>query len=211
MPNWFAAIPVELPGDHFASLRSGAPDGLRWFAPEDLHVTIAFFGAFREERVEEVKSAIMSLPPPDIRVTAGPLLALPSARHFSAVSLSIAGGSGAAAAWLKRHHEELMSAAGLPPDPRESVPHITIARPLRKAPPRQRRTILNWMRQWQPLPAVFHLHRLALYQGMEDRTERQFHILAESSGRDAGGSAVPADVPLDFQSSGPAAPSSATE
>jgi 2'-5' RNA ligase len=180
MPNWFAAIPVELPGDDFASLQRGAPDGLRWFAPEDLHVTIAFFGAFREERLEAVASAIMELPRPDIRVTVGTMLALPSTRRFSAVSLSVADGRGEASAWLKHHHGALMRAAGLPPDPREPVPHITIARPLRQAPPWQRRSILNWMEQRQPPPAVLHLRRLALYRGMEDRTARQFHVLVES-------------------------------
>lgn len=49
--NFFAAVPVEVPVAVLRAFREGAPDGLRWFHPDDLHVTLAFFGQENPDRV----------------------------------------------------------------------------------------------------------------------------------------------------------------
>ena len=46
-PNWFIATPIA-PGRWFDRV-SAPPSGIRRFHPEDLHATVAFLGAVREE------------------------------------------------------------------------------------------------------------------------------------------------------------------
>ena len=49
--NYFAALPVRVPDGFLDSLKRAAPDALRWFHPEDLHLTLAFFGREDPERI----------------------------------------------------------------------------------------------------------------------------------------------------------------
>lgn len=182
MANYFAAIPVELPANTLHGLRESAPREvrLRWFEPEDLHVTVAFFGAFKPERQEAVIETLTALPRPDFRIYLDRLLLLPSPQRFSAIALGSAAND-ALMDYLRASHAPLMTAAAVPPDPREPLPHVTFARPDRKATHRERAQLARWI---EPLaeslkPVPIHLHRLAMYGWAEDRNQRQFQILHE--------------------------------
>jgi 2'-5' RNA ligase len=179
--NWFAAIPVELPGPFLEALRAGAPP-LRWFAPEDIHLTVAFFGRYQSECLEAVRDALRALPAFEIRASLGPLVPLPSPRRFSAVSFELRQGSAEAAEIMRRFHAPLMAAAGLPPETRPAYPHITVARPDRRASAAECYGILEWMRG-VPVPAVqVTLREVALYRWADDRRSRQFQRLVTRDG-----------------------------
>ncbi|MBX7208133.1 MAG: hypothetical protein K1X78_07475 [Verrucomicrobiaceae bacterium] len=177
MPNYFAAIPVDLPSEAWQALRGAFPAAapLRWFAREDLHLTVAFFGRFEPERLPEVTSVLDALPLPDFLLRTAGLLLLPSVRRCSAVALALDDG-GPLHDYMKQCHAPLMRAAGLEPDTREPLPHFTFARPGNQA-----RRASRWMpNDAVPLPATeIHLHRLAIYGWADDRSARQFKILHE--------------------------------
>jgi 2'-5' RNA ligase len=171
--NWFAAIPVALPRHLLDALRAGAPP-LRWFALDDIHLTMAFFGPYRGECLQAVHTALRSLPRFEIHASLGPLVPLPSVRRFSAVSFELDQGAAETAALMRVVHPPLMAAAGLDPESRPAYPHITIARPSRRASGPERRLILDWLRNVPPPEVTLTLHEVALYRWAEDRRERQF-------------------------------------
>lgn len=167
MSNVFAAIPVTLPPAVLAVLRArfAADAPLRWFAPEDLHLTVAFLGRLPAERLGAVAAVLPQLPRPDFAVRLGGLLCLPSPQRCSALALG------------------LQDDAGLEPDPRESLPHLTFARPDRRrlaAGSGAKDWAVLFSRASTPLPdTVIRLDRLALYGWAEDRTRRQFRMLTD--------------------------------
>jgi 2'-5' RNA ligase len=176
--NWFAAIPVTLPVDALAEMQRQAPAGLRWFAPEDLHLTVAFFGRFHEERMPAVIEAAAAIPRFQIIATIGHLRPLPSARRFSALSFDLEQGGAEAVEVMQRHHGSLMTKAGVPQDTRPSLPHITVARPSRSASQTERRAILKWAEAVPPPTVAVTLTEIAIYGWAEDRSLRQFRRLA---------------------------------
>ena len=176
--NWFAAIPAPIPAAFLASLRDqSAPPYLRWFLAEDIHLTVAFFGRYDPARLAAVLATLQSLQPPVLDVTLGPLVPLPSSRHFTALSFELAAGAAETAAFMRAIHAPLMAAAGLPPDSRPPYPHITIARPHRRATAEDRAEILHWARSLTLPPLQIRLSTLGLYGWAADRNSRQFRRL----------------------------------
>lgn len=175
MPNWFVAAPVPA-----ASWLPGAlqdlPPECRGFQPEDVHMTIAFFGAMPPERRPVVLAVLAAIREQPISIALGPLLALPSPRRVSALSFAVAEGDQAARDLIARHRDGLIAAAGARPDDRPPLAHITVARPIRKHGERGRRAALAWARQVAAPKASMVLDRLALYTWAEDRPVRQFQI-----------------------------------
>lgn len=184
MSNVFAAIPVTLPPAVLAGLRARFPTDapLRWFDPEDLHLTVAFLGRLPAERLGPVTAVLQQLPRPDFEVRLGGLLCLPSPQRCSALALGLQDDAGLRA-YFKRCQAPLRHAAGLEPDPREPLPHLTFARPDRRrlaAGSGARDWAAPFSRASTPLPdTVIRLERLALYGWAEDRTRRQFRILED--------------------------------
>lgn len=184
MSNLFAAIPVSLPPAVLAGLRARFPADapLRWFAPEDLHLTVAFLGRLPADRLGPVAAVLQQLPRPNFAVRLGGLLCLPSPQRCSALALGLQDDAGLRA-YFERCQAPLRRAAGLEPDPREPLPHLTFARPNRRC-----LATGSGARDWTvlcsranaPLPdAVIRLERLALYGWAEDRTRRQFRMLTD--------------------------------
>ena len=176
--NWFAALSVVIPPEVLEQLRQGAPPGLRWFAPEDVHLTVAFFGRYQAERLPAVVEIVRAVPPFQIQASLGGLKPLPSARRFSALSFELAEGGGEAAALMRQVHHPLMAAAGLAPDSRQAYPHITVARPHRRSSHGERLAILDWCQAVAPPVVGIRLSEIAIYGWAEDRGTRQFRRLA---------------------------------
>ncbi len=110
-----------------ASGRHG--DGIRWVAPERLHLTLQFLGAVPEDRLEAIRAAIAEVGAAgrpfrlEVRGAGG----FPSARRPRVIFAGVSGeldALGALADALGRS----LAPLGLPPGPRPLTPHVTLGR-----------------------------------------------------------------------------------
>jgi 2'-5' RNA ligase len=175
--NYFAALPVRVPGGWLEALRDGAPQALRWFHPDDLHLTLAFFGREREDRVPPVLDLLRKIPYSGSTANAGRLLALPSRRRFSALSFELLDGRDTVATLIGNWRNRLLVAAGCPADTRPPLPHLTIARPARRHPAFSKRTILDWLAGVGPPAAEIEILPAALFGWSDERPRRQFRLI----------------------------------
>jgi 2'-5' RNA ligase len=151
---------------------------LRPLAPEDLHVTLAFLGPCGEERALQAWQAAAALRHPPIGITAGSWRGFGPRRSPSAFGLTLAEGHPQLVELIRGWRHPILRAAGRPPDGREPLPHITLARPPRRSGPAQRARILRLL-QDQPLPSGrVDLATLALFTWAADRRARQFRVVA---------------------------------
>lgn len=133
MHRLFTAIRLPRPiREHLLALMGGVP-GARWQSDDQLHLTLRFVGEVDRDRAEDLAAALLSVtcPPFDI--------ALNGAGHFGQ-------GTRAGALWigvtphdplaaLHKKVDQACRRAGLPPEGRAYLPHITIARLGRTAGP----------------------------------------------------------------------------
>lgn len=136
MHRLFVAIRLPRPiRERLLSLVGGVP-GARWQSDDQLHLTVRFIGEVDRRQAEDVATALLSIafPPFDI--------ALQGAGHFGQ-------GTRAGALWIGvTPHDRLLALhrkvdhacrrAGLPPEGRAYLPHITVARLSRTAGPVER-------------------------------------------------------------------------
>ncbi len=175
--NYFAALPVRTPGAFLEALRGSAPPGLRWFHPDDLHLTLAFFGKEDPHRIPALLEIMARIAFDERAVTLGPLRALPRPRRFSALSFEVAAGAAEIENCIKTWRGPLLETARCPPDPRTPLPHLTVARPDRKHPACRPRAILDWLQSLEPPSDQVHVLPPALYGWSPERPRRQFRII----------------------------------
>jgi 2'-5' RNA ligase len=180
--NWFLAWPAALPQHWISKLQSEAPAALRWFHPLDCHVTLVFFGRIALELADEISERLVQSVPQQFIAKLGPLHLLPSPRRFSAISFAIDADDGALARAIAEQRDEWRSLAALPPEHREPLPHLTVARPERRAHPSAFRRIQHWAEKVEPHPGPVPVGPLSLYTWSLDRTKRQFRVIATAGG-----------------------------
>lgn len=178
MGNCFAALPVRFPEPLFESIRAGAPPALRWFHPDDLHLTLAFLGPESPERLPAIQDALTRLPGAEFEITLGPLRLLPRDNRVTAISFAIERGRERAADFIAQWRPALLAAAGRPPDTRSAFPHLTIARPARKHPEFRPAHLRRWARSLTPPAHPLAVLPPALFGWSPDRPRRQFRIIA---------------------------------
>lgn len=175
--NCFAALPVRIPSPLWDSFRAEAPEALRWFHRDDLHLTLSFLGPEDPERLPAIHQVLAQIPRGTFEITLGPLRLLPRTNRFSALSFEIAGGREAVADLIATWRNPLLAAAGRPPDERPPFPHLTIARPARNHPAFRPARIRRWARSLpataQPLAVLEPL----LFGWSPDRPRRQFRVI----------------------------------
>ena len=131
MPRLFAAlsIPAEV-GQALATARGGV-FGARWIEPSDYHITLRFIGDVDLRAAREVADALADIRRAPVRVS------------FEGVSWFGADKPRAVVARtkptaplidLQSEHERRLRRIGLPPEPRNFTPHVTLAR-LRQVSP----------------------------------------------------------------------------
>ena len=176
--NWFLGFPVD-GGEWLAPLLETAPDGLRQFHPDDLHATVAFLGACGEDAARRAFARASRLSVPTFDVTLRGLKAMGSRARPSAYSL-LMGGDDALADWMTGQKDLLLAAAGAPPNRwGRSLPHVTVARPGRRASRKLLHSAAGWVKDTAPLDVRLRLDRLALYTWSDDRGTRLFKIVDE--------------------------------
>ncbi len=177
-PNWFFALPV--PAETWLhTVLHDLPEACRAFAPEDVHMTVAFLGALPPQRVAAMVAALDQIQANAFTIHLGEVLALPNPKRPSALSFAVTTGQAQAAAMIANHRDHLLAAAGAAPDRRPPLPHITVARPSRGSGPQGLHEALAWAKRCPAPPQAIAIERIALYTWSEDRRTRQFRIVAE--------------------------------
>lgn len=173
-PNWFVALPVD-PGSWFERLPP-PPAAARLFAPGDLHLTVAFFGAVEAEAAGRAFATARRWAAGPLSVRLGPVRAFGSKRQPSALSAVPTEGAEELAHAIGAVRDPLLEIAGAPPDGRPPRPHVTLARVSRRARADERRAALAWAEGLDLGEPVVRLDRLALYTWAHDRRRALFRI-----------------------------------
>lgn len=125
MPRLFTGL--EIPqsiAERLTMLSAGLP-GARWIDPENYHITLRFIGDVDDIVAHEFASALAEIrfEPFDLQLDG---LGSFGGKKPRAIWAGIAPSEPLLA--LQRAHEGAARAAGLPPEPRNFTPHLTLAR-----------------------------------------------------------------------------------
>lgn len=133
MPRLFTALAVPPAiADALAPFRGGLP-GARWIEPSDYHVTLRFLGDVPLAVAEDAAEALSEVRPrPAIGLTLEGLTVFGGDKPRAILAAVAANPE---LAELQAEQERLVRRAGLAPEPRKFVPHVTLARLRREATP----------------------------------------------------------------------------
>jgi 2'-5' RNA ligase len=125
MPRLFTGL--EVPEDitrQLELLRGGIPNA-RWIAPEDYHITLRFIGDIDEATARHIAELLLEVRLPAFQLKlagidwfGGPRPHSVHARVIPTKELNA----------LQQAHERICQRAGLKPENRRFIPHVTIAR-----------------------------------------------------------------------------------
>lgn len=166
-------------GDWFDPLLADAPASLRRFHPDDLHMTVAFLGACGSGRAKAAFATAEGHDASAFRIELDRLVPMGDPRRPSALSALVAEGHDEAVAIMDTLRPTMWRAAEAKPDGRPAKPHITVARPPRRAGASERRAAIEWAASKPPIGVTLTIDRLCLYTWSEDRRLRQFRVVDE--------------------------------
>jgi 2'-5' RNA ligase len=179
-PNWFFAFPLD---GAFVLELPELPGGFRRFHAEDVHLTLAFLGGCGESAalraLATLDERLASLAAAAIDVSLGAVVAMGSSRQYSALSALLEQGREEVTALVASLRDPLADSASVPRDGRAPKPHVTLARPTRRASADDRRAGLQWAARLELGHVRARLDRIALYTWDERRLERLFRVVAE--------------------------------
>jgi 2'-5' RNA ligase len=153
---------------------STTPEAVRLFAPEDVHLTIAFLGPVGARAAEAAFELAPSWPAPALDVTLGALRAMGNTRRPSSLSSIVTDGADAVAAAMLEVRDTMCDRAGARREDRPPLPHITIARVGRRASRDEQRAAVAWARSLDLARPRVTLSRIVLFTRAEDRSVRLF-------------------------------------
>ncbi len=160
------------------------PPSFRRFHPDDVHITLAFLGGCGEAAAERalvaLENALREKPFPSIDVSLAGVVPMGPRREYSALSALLERGREPTEASILALRDVVSEAALGRREKREPKPHVTLARPQRRATEEARRAGLSWASALDLCAVERRLDRVALYTWSEgNRRERLFRILAE--------------------------------
>jgi len=179
-PNWFFGFPID--GAFLLDIPP-LPKSFRRFHPDDVHMTLAFLGGCGEEAAMRALAALderlASAPISAMDVSLGEVVAMGSPRRYTALSALLAAGREEAAACVTAYRDVLTETASGRRDERPAKPHVTVARPRRRATDADRKAGLVWAATVDLHAVTATLDRIALYTWSEKRVDQMFRIVAE--------------------------------
>lgn len=180
-PNWFFGFPID---GRFIDQLPPAPPTFRVFHSEDVHLTLAFLGgcgenaAYRALDALDAQLAQRSLDAVDVSL--GQVVPMGGSRkHYTALSALLDEGRETLTEYLGALRNPLLLAATRRSEQRPPKPHVTLARPRRRATDAQRRAGLEWATGLDLSAVRTRVARIALYTWSEDRQARLFKVVTE--------------------------------
>jgi 2'-5' RNA ligase len=178
-PNWFFAFPIQ---GSFVQGLPALPANFRRFHPEDVHLTLVFLGRCGEPAAMRALAALDGLLPVlqarPIDISLGAATAMGPKRRYTALSALIEQGNTETSALIAGVRDTLTEAALSRRETRPPKPHVTLARPQRRATSAQREAGLAWGHQLDLRSIRGRLDHVALYTWNDERRGRQFRIVA---------------------------------
>ena len=181
-PNWFIALPCPA-GHWFDALPTcyPVPRRVRLFAATDLHMTVAFLGGVAESAARAAFALARQWPSGPLNITLGDVVPMGPTSRFSALSARVVHGDIELTRGIEACRDMMRQAAGLQPERRTAIPHMTIARPQRRASADEREAALNWARSLDLANVAVRLDDIALYTWAETRETQLFRIVERQS------------------------------
>jgi 2'-5' RNA ligase len=174
--NWFIALRV-LGGKFLAALEP--PAQVRLFAPEDLHITLAFLGKIDEARARASFTHAHPLPLVPLSTELGNVVALGGQRRPSAFSALPTRHRREIEAVMMATRDVLCDAAGCARETRPALGHVTLARPSRRASAHEVELARLWATSLDLQSPTIRIESVALYTWASDRTRTLFQIVLE--------------------------------
>ena len=125
MPRLFSGIEIPAAVARRLTLVRAGLNGARWIDPENYHVTLRFLGDVDGTTARDFATAWEISPP---RPSSSGSICLAVLAAGSPGRSSPASPRATRSKSLQRAHERAARAAGLPPEPRNYTPHVTVAR-----------------------------------------------------------------------------------
>lgn len=180
--NWFFGFPID--GGFVTSLPD-VPPAFRRFHPADVHLTLAFLGACGEEGAARALGALdrslAGSPLAPVDVSLAEVVPMGPRGAYSALSALLACGREEAARYITSLRDVLTDAAGARREDRAAKPHVTIARPQRRAALADRAAGIAWASRLDLSAVTARLDRIALFTWSDRRDEQLFRIVSERS------------------------------
>lgn len=179
-PSWFIGLVAPVPEAVLAALPP-PPPRVRLFHAGDLHLTVAFLGGVEEDAARAAWRLATTHAWSPISATLAAVVPMGPPARPSALSAELDSGREEARALMAALRDPCRRAAGLLPERRDHRPHITLARPQRRATDAERARAVAWARDLDLNGAPVVLQALALYTWAADRQERLFRVVEQVS------------------------------
>jgi 2'-5' RNA ligase len=174
MSNWFIALPVS--AHAWLAQLPDPPHNFRRFHADDVHLTVAFLGMVDESTARRAWAEASAFPAGERDISLGQVLPMGAARRYSALSAELELGRDSLCEAIFSVRDAICDAAQVRRDLRAPRPHVTIARPRRRALPDDLRAGLAWAQELPRGPCL-RLTHIALYTWAVERTDRLFRIV----------------------------------
>lgn len=191
-----AFIAFELPPEATAALAGaqqalgkGKEGGVRWVAPEGIHLTLKFLGNLEEGQLPQLKAALAEAATAEgpFTLQLGPPGAFPSPRSPRVLWIGLEGELEELAR-LQQAVEEKVSLLGFPTEARPFSPHLTLGRVKPEVSPAARRLLGDKVAQAPPTETIsFRVDSLSLMQSTLTPRGAHYQALARFPLGRAGG------------------------
>jgi 2'-5' RNA ligase len=178
MANWFAAFKVES-SQWYQDIAAKIPPEIKLFHPDDLHMTISFLGNYNDEKLEDVKKAIESTFFKPFNLYAHRFILLPKESNFSAFCLEFDSSESGLYLQIEKSRENIYKAAGITPDKKKFIPHVTMGRPPRSTSNSERKKIADFVNKLSNFDVKIYIKSSAIYTWSDNRKEKMFKIIFE--------------------------------
>ena len=163
MPRLFTGLEIPPPIAAQLQLLKGGIPGARWIEPSDYHITLRFIGDIDEATAEHIDQLLATIHYPPFEVKLAGIDFFGGARPHSVHAKVIPTHE---LNTLQQMHERVCQLAGLKPETRRFIPHVTLAR-CRGAPLEAVRAYVSAHGLFSAGP--FRVNRFVLYSARPSR------------------------------------------
>lgn len=149
---------------------------LAWVPPEQMHITLKFFGELSDENATHVSQSLAAIAAavPAFALTIGGIGTFPAAGRVNVVWIGVQASSELSG--LHGQCDELLSKFGSPPEDRPFAPHLSLGRNKDHSASRNIRTVLADYVAGEP--CVGRVEGMTLYESILERTGPTHRVIS---------------------------------